>query len=75
MFVLVGDVKLGIFVLMPTGDMARGDCNVPLSRAGRIFVRVLVGVRCDDDDDNAKSPLRKTDGTLSDDDVVEVEDD
>jgi hypothetical protein len=72
-FVLVGEFKLATFVDIPAGDIARGDCNVPLSKAGRIFVRVPVTVRCDVDD--AKSPLRKSDGILIDDDVVEFVDD
>jgi hypothetical protein len=53
-----------------------------LSRAGKIFVRVLETVRWDGDvdvDDDAKSPLRKSDGILNDDeidgDVAEFEDD
>ncbi len=75
-FVLVGEFKFARFVNVPDGDIARGDCNVPLSRAGRIFVRLLDTVRWDDDE--AKSPLRKSDGILNDDDdddVVEFEDD
>jgi hypothetical protein len=44
-FVLVGEFKLTIFVDIPDGVIERGDCKVPLSRAGRIFVRVLVAVR------------------------------
>jgi hypothetical protein len=76
-FVLVGEFKLATFVNVPAGDIARGDCNVPLSRAGKIFVRVPVTVRWDDDD--AKSPLRRSDGILNDDDidddVAEFEDD
>ncbi len=82
-FVLVGEFKLARFINVPDGDIARGDCNVPLSRAGKIFVRVLVAVRWDDDDeeddDDEKSPLRKKDGIFNDDeidvDVAEVEDD
>ena len=81
-FVLVGEIKLAaLFIDVPDDDIARGDCNVPLSRAGKIFVRVLVAVRWDDDeeDDDEKSPLRKSDGILNDEemdvDVAEVEDD
>jgi hypothetical protein len=44
-FVLVGEFKLTTFIDVPDGDIARGDCNVPLSRAGKIFVRVLETVR------------------------------
>jgi hypothetical protein len=81
--VLVGEFKFARFINVPDGDIARGDCNVPLSRAGKIFVRVLVAVRWDDDDeeddDDEKSPLRKKDGIFNDDeidvDVAEVEDD
>lgn len=51
------------------GELARGDGNVPLSSAGRIFVNVLVTVRCDDD---GKSLLRRIDAILNDD---ELEDD
>jgi len=79
-FVLVGELKVTTFVEVLDGETARGDCNVPLSRAGKIFVRVLVAVRWDDDDDgDEKLPFRKSDGILNDDetdeDVTEEEDD
>jgi hypothetical protein len=80
-FVLVGELKVTTFVEVLDGETARGDCNVPLSRAGKIFVRVLVAVRWDDDDDDGdeKLPFRKSDGILNDDetdeDVTEEEDD
>lgn len=54
------------------GEVARGDVNVPLSSAGRIFVRVLVADRCDDeDDDGGKSPLRRIDEILNDEELDE----
>lgn len=68
-FVLVGEFKFARCVDVPTGDSARGDCNVPLSSAGKIFVRVLEIVRWDVDGDEAKSPLRKNDGILNDDEI------
>ncbi len=79
-FVLVGELKVTTFVEVLDGETARGDCNVPLSRAGKIFVRVLVAVRWDDDGDgDEKLPFRKSDGILNDDetdeDVTEEEDD
>lgn len=78
-FVLVGEFKLGTFVDAPDGDIARGDGNVPLSRAGKIFVSVLVTLRWDDVEDDENSPLRKSDGIFNDDeidaDVVEFGDD
>lgn len=49
-FVLVGEfIEMG-FVVTLVGETARGDCSVPLSSAGKIFVNVLLAVRCDDDD-------------------------
>jgi hypothetical protein len=81
-FVLVGEFKVTTFDKVLDGETARGDCNVPLSRAGKIFVRVLVAVRWDDDgddDDGEKLPFRKRDGILNDDeidaDVIEEDDD
>jgi hypothetical protein len=44
-FVLVGEFNVGTLADMLAGEIVRGDCNVPLSRAGKIFVRVLVIVR------------------------------
>jgi hypothetical protein len=83
-FVLVGEFKATTFVEVLDGEIARGDCNVPLSKAGKIFVRVLVAVRWDDDGDgdgdgDEKLPFRKSDEMLNDDetdeDVTEDEDD
>jgi hypothetical protein len=83
-FVLVGEFKLATFDNVPDGETARGDCNVPLSKAGKIFVRVLVAVRWDDDDDDSdgdgeKLPFRKSEGILNDDetddDIIEEDDD
>ena len=79
-FVLVGEFRAIRFVEVLDGDMARGDCNVPLSKAGKIFVRVLEAVRWEvDGGDGKKSPFRKNDGIFNDDetdeDVVEEEDD
>lgn len=47
--VLVGEFKLATLVTVSDGDVVHGDCNEPLSRVGKIFVRVFVTVRCDDD--------------------------
>jgi hypothetical protein len=47
-FVLLGELRATIFIETPTGDVPRGDGNVPLRSAGRIFVRVPVTERCDD---------------------------
>ena len=44
-FVLVGEFKITTLFDTLDGELARGDDNVPLSRAGRILVRVLVTVR------------------------------
>jgi hypothetical protein len=83
-FVLVGEFKLTTFVEVLVGEIARGDCNVPLSKAGKIFVRVLVAVRWDDvddgkNDDDKKLPFRKNDGIFNDDeaddDIADEEDD
>lgn len=79
-FVLVGEFKLTWFIEVPDGEPARGDCKVPLSRAGKIFVNVLVTVRWDGDgdDDGEKLFFRKSDGILNDDEPDEeviVEDD
>ena len=49
-FVLVGEFIETAFVVTLVGEIGRGDCNVPLSRAGKIFVKVLLADRCDDDD-------------------------
>ncbi len=80
--VLVGEFKAILFDKVLDGEIARGDCNVPLSRAGKIFVRVLVAVRWDDDDgdgDGEKLPFRKSEGILNDDetdeDIIEEDDD
>jgi len=69
-FVLVGEFKVTRFVEVPDGETARGDCNVPLSRAGKIFVKVLVTDRWDGDDDE-KLLFRKSDGILNDDETDE----
>ena len=53
------------------GEVARGDGNVPLSRAGKMLVKVLVADRCDDD--GGKSPLRRIEEMLSDDELDEGE--
>jgi hypothetical protein len=72
-FVLVGEFRLTTFVEVLDGETARGDCNVPLSKAGKIFVRVLVAVRWDDvaDGDGKKLPFRKNDGIFNDDEIDE----
>ncbi len=70
-FVLVGEFKVTAFGEMPDDGTVRGDCNVPLSRAGKIFVRVLVTVRWDDEGDDEKLPFRKSEEILNDDDTDE----
>ena len=74
-FVLVGEFNVTAFDNVPDGETARGDCNVPLSSAGKIFVRVLVAVRCDEDDgDGEKFPFRKSEGIFddeTDEDIIE----
>ena len=76
-FVLVGEFKFARFDKVPDGEAARGDCRVPLSRAGRIFVSVLVAVRWDGDGE--KLPLRKSEDILNDDeseeDIIDGEED
>lgn len=69
-FVLVGEFKLAKFIEVLDGEPARGDCNVPLSRAGKIFVNVLVTVRwAGDGDGDEKLPFRKSDEILNDDEI------
>ncbi len=81
-FVLVGEFNIATFDNVPDGEAARGDCNVPLSNAGKIFVKVLVAVRWDADDgdgDGEKFPFRKSEGILNDDkpdeDIIDEDDD
>lgn len=71
--VLVGEFKATTFDKVVDGEIARGDCIVPLSKAGKIFVNVLVAVRCDDegDGDNDKLPFRKREGIPNDDETDE----
>ena len=71
--VLVGEFKATTFDKVLVGETARGDCNVPLSKAGKIFVNVLVAVRCADDvdGDTDKLPFRKREGMLNDDETDE----
>lgn len=71
--VLVGEFKATTFDKVLDGETARGDCNVPLSKAGKIFVSVLVAVRWEEDDDGDgdtdKLPFRKREGILNDDET------
>lgn len=68
-FVLVGEV----IVILVDGEIARGDCKVPLSRAGRIFVNVLVAVRWDEGT-VGKLPFRNNDEILNDDETDDEDD-
>lgn len=68
-FVLVGEV----IVILVDGETARGDCRVPLSRAGRIFVNVLVAVRWDEVT-VGKLPFRNNDEILNDDETDDEDD-
>ena len=43
--VLVGEFNAAILDELADGETAHGDCIEPLSRAGKIFVRVLGTVR------------------------------
>lgn len=67
-FVLVGECEVTMFVDMSDGEAERDDDDkVPLRRAGRMLLSVLVTVRCDDAGAE-KLAFRSNEEILNDDD-------